>query len=86
MSMRGRDYRVRIIIESVDRATRALKQVEAGIKNAANAARQSTRAFNNLNRSAQVVSKQFLNMAKSAEVVGRITAPIRMSEGAMRKL
>ncbi|RLI10266.1 hypothetical protein DRO33_05770, partial [Candidatus Bathyarchaeota archaeon] len=68
----GRDVSVRVVLKGVDQASPTIRKV--------------SQSFKSLRSSAQLVSKEFLNVARSAKVMGSITAPIRLSEGAMRKL
>ena len=68
----GRDVSVRVVLKGIDRVSPTIRKV--------------SQSFKSLRSSAQLVSKEFLNVARSAQVMGRITAPIQLSEGAMRKL
>mgnify|MGYP000409701825 CR=1 FL=1 len=68
----GRDVSVRVVLKGIDQASPTIRKV--------------VRSFKSLRSSAQLVSKEFLNVARSAQMMGRITSPIQLSEGAMRKL
>jgi len=83
----ARDYRVRIIIESVDKATKALKEVEGSINKTTTAAQKAVSSLKALGSGVQIVSSDMLNAVKNIKTfAGEIQAPFTVSEGLLRKM